>query len=1024
MEHARGSRTSFICLIALSVVAGQTAGDWTDWYSRPIDIETNNDIETADAIKTVHPALMCDNPTSIEATTLSGITAQQTGDVLRQFNASGLVCMDEDQDNRTCHDYKVRFCCPGSHGTMTCGTDEMLSRYPIEAFAEVNVTEDIYLGVPIFNASDFLKDGYFKHFSFVEIVSGNKYNRFGVSEDNRQIIVAAFLSASITPTFNLTIHMKRKNGTREAYGLHIQVVDVDHWPPFYNKTCESPERPIIQYWPWFFDYKVNDDWVSQLTVTPPEHKWSSIYVNIDIDNSECCFTLGGPLELKSYNHFNFTEVALVIMNQVTQDVEEVWINGPESEHFQIRSYEWNHPKVENLITRILSSGREPASFNEYAAKHMYVEVTAKGVFSSVEHIFKISLKERATGQTILPPYVTYHAVIIGCPHGTFGARCDRECMCKNGATCHAWDGACKCAPGWQGPACDIPEAAQISMSVRSTTVRIHGNIYFECDFTNVKIRHAVFEHDGRILTTASNGRMIKKYYDRVTVHLAILNTTHADSGMYRCLANGYNGNLYFQSNYVLIDVKGCEDNVWGRHCNKKCDCVHSDMCTQSGGCQCERGWTGAKCDRDILQPFIHNCPTNITKLVHGAANTANVTWLPIRASDNDGIKSIQATHRSGEFFPVGTTEVTISVFDHWNNRNECTFTVTVKGISSNSIVTVIGSVAFCFTLIMVAATMSWWGIKRRKSRHRIHRYFRIDDDLWQKNLPLDVKKINKSDLQMCEILGEGTFAKVYKALMTLVNGGGTMMVAVKQIKDEAEYWHQFIHEVQLLRRLKGHPNVIQLIAVIHDQGLCGIVIELMSMDLLSYLKDCKNVGKNKPNRRLLAFASQIAKAIEHLHNQQVVHRDIAARNMLISSDNVKIADFGLSRDVYQKGQYQRHPTRGMFVPIRWIAPESLATGVYTYKSDIWAYGVLLWEMATLGDIPYPEFQPLDPDFLSRKLCEGYRMPKPARCTDDIYGMMRHCWRNSPDERPTATGLVNNISGLEICNKGFFKMGGF
>ncbi|XP_070561676.1 tyrosine-protein kinase receptor Tie-1-like isoform X2 [Ptychodera flava] len=114
----------------------------------------------------------------------------------------------------------------------------------------------------------------------------------------------------------------------------------------------------------------------------------------------------------------------------------------------------------------------------------------------------------------------------------------------------------------------------------------------------------------------------------------------------------------------------------------------------------------------------------------------------------------------------------------------------------------------------------------------------------------------------------------------------------------------------------------------------------------------------------------------------------------------------------------------MLVPIRWMAPESLATGVYTYKSDIWAYGVLLWEMATLGDIPYPEFQPLDPDFLSRKLCEGYRMPKPARCTDDIYGMMRHCWRNSPDERPTATGLVNNMSGLEICNKGFFKRGGF
>ncbi|XP_070563374.1 fibroblast growth factor receptor 3-like [Ptychodera flava] len=254
-----------------------------------------------------------------------------------------------------------------------------------------------------------------------------------------------------------------------------------------------------------------------------------------------------------------------------------------------------------------------------------------------------------------------------------------------------------------------------------------------------------------------------------------------------------------------------------------------------------------------------------------------------------------------------------------------------------------------------------------------------------------------------------------------------MIVAVKILKDDIEYRPTFDQEIQLLKKLQDHANVIKLIGVISEPSYCCTVTELMRQDLLNYLQEWpegSNDTVEQLDRSLVTFALHVTRAMEYLKHQQVVHRDIAARNILISFDDVaKIADFGLSRDVYQKGQYQRHPTGGMLVPVRWMAPEALSAGVYSHESDIWSYGVLLWEMATRGDTPYPEFRSLEPAFLVQKLTMGHRMSKPRHCTEDIYGLMRHCWNNNPEERISPSGLVNNISRFEKFNKGmFFKAG--
>ncbi|XP_070564462.1 tyrosine-protein kinase SRK3-like [Ptychodera flava] len=151
------------------------------------------------------------------------------------------------------------------------------------------------------------------------------------------------------------------------------------------------------------------------------------------------------------------------------------------------------------------------------------------------------------------------------------------------------------------------------------------------------------------------------------------------------------------------------------------------------------------------------------------------------------------------------------------------------------------------------------------SRPPRHKYSRINKANWEKDMPADAKIIPKSRLMIRDILGEGEFSKVHRARLVLRNGG-TTMVALKVIKDEDEDWHQYVLEVQLLHKLQDNPNVVQLIGVIQDQRLSGIIIELMKSDLLGFLKNWENIRINvhNLNRHLLKFASDVARAIEYL----------------------------------------------------------------------------------------------------------------------------------------------------------------
>ncbi|BFG03635.1 tyrosine-protein kinase receptor torso [Drosophila madeirensis] len=162
---------------------------------------------------------------------------------------------------------------------------------------------------------------------------------------------------------------------------------------------------------------------------------------------------------------------------------------------------------------------------------------------------------------------------------------------------------------------------------------------------------------------------------------------------------------------------------------------------------------------------------------------------------------------------------------------------------------------------------------------------------------------------------------------------------------------------------------------------------------------------------LLDIAQQVAVGMEFLAQNKVVHRDLAARNVLISLDrSIKIADFGLSRDVYHENVYRKTGGSGK-LPIKWLALESLTHQVYTSQSDVWSFGVLLYEIMTLGGMPYPSVSPGD---LLQMLRQGHRMKRPEGCTDEMFALMESCWSSIPSHRPTFTGLKERLGGMILA----------
>nr|XP_060630419.1 tyrosine-protein kinase ABL2 isoform X2 [Anolis sagrei ordinatus] len=253
----------------------------------------------------------------------------------------------------------------------------------------------------------------------------------------------------------------------------------------------------------------------------------------------------------------------------------------------------------------------------------------------------------------------------------------------------------------------------------------------------------------------------------------------------------------------------------------------------------------------------------------------------------------------------------------------------------------------------------------------------------------DKWEMERTDITMKHKLGGGQYGEVYVGVWKKYN----LTVAVKTLKEDTMEVEEFLKEASVMKEIK-HPNLVQLLGVCTLEPPFYIVTEYMPFgNLLDYLRECNR--EEVTAVVLLYMATQISSAMEYLEKKNFIHRDLAARNCLVGENHVvKVADFGLSR-LMTGDTYTAHA--GAKFPIKWTAPESLAYNTFSIKSDVWAFGVLLWEIATYGMSPYPG---IDLSQVYDLLEKGYRMEQPEGCPPKVYELMRACWKWNPLDRPS------------------------
>ncbi|XP_060838222.1 fibroblast growth factor receptor homolog 1-like isoform X2 [Rhopalosiphum padi] len=311
-------------------------------------------------------------------------------------------------------------------------------------------------------------------------------------------------------------------------------------------------------------------------------------------------------------------------------------------------------------------------------------------------------------------------------------------------------------------------------------------------------------------------------------------------------------------------------------------------------------------------------------------------------------------------------------------------------------------------------------IEKQKSK-----YTKLDQVCMSEyELPLDpCWEFSRDNLSLGKTLGEGAFGKVLRGEADGILCENVMStVAVKMLKDghtDTEMM-DLVSEMEMMKMIGKHVNIINLLGCCTQDGPLYVLVEFaLHGNLRDFLRQHRpssgyepaigsNLKDTLTQKDLVSFAYQVARGMEYLASRKCIHRDLAARNVLVSEDFVmKIADFGLARDI-QNQEYYRKTTDGR-LPVKWMAPEALFHRVYTNQSDVWSYGVLLWEIMTLGGTPYPSVPNMEQLF--NLLQSGHRMEKPSCCSLEIYMIMRDCWSYHPNERPMFDELVESLDQI-------------
>uniref|UniRef100_A0A452HU13 Tyrosine-protein kinase receptor n=1 Tax=Gopherus agassizii TaxID=38772 RepID=A0A452HU13_9SAUR len=277
----------------------------------------------------------------------------------------------------------------------------------------------------------------------------------------------------------------------------------------------------------------------------------------------------------------------------------------------------------------------------------------------------------------------------------------------------------------------------------------------------------------------------------------------------------------------------------------------------------------------------------------------------------------------------------------------------------------------------------------------------------------ELKEIPRKNISLLRALGHGAFGEVYEGTVVGIAGDpNPLQVAIKTLPEICSEQDEmdFLMEALIISKF-SHQNIVRCIGVSLQTLPRFILLELMAGgDMKSFLRQ-NRPRLNQPStlimQDLLNIARDIACGCKYLEENHFIHRDIAARNCLLTCTGTgrvaKIGDFGMARDIY-RASYYRKGGRAM-LPVKWMPPEAFLEGIFTSKTDTWSFGVLLWEIFSLGYMPYPCKTNQE---VLEFVTSGGRMDPPKNCPGPVYRIMTQCWQHSPEYRPNFSTILERI----------------
>jgi len=260
-------------------------------------------------------------------------------------------------------------------------------------------------------------------------------------------------------------------------------------------------------------------------------------------------------------------------------------------------------------------------------------------------------------------------------------------------------------------------------------------------------------------------------------------------------------------------------------------------------------------------------------------------------------------------------------------------------------------------------------------------------------------------------LGAGRFAEVFLGVWN-----GTTPVALKMLKYGATSAREFENEMRMLMKL-NHPNIVRFLGIFKpDNSESYLVMEYLAKGALSEFLAREDIQRRLQIKDLLYMVADVAAAMMQLEQKSIVHRDLGARNLLVSESDgrfiVKLADLGLSRDIVND-VYEA--TDDSTFPVKWSPPEVIIRRQYTAKSDVFSFGVVVWEIFEFGKFPWPSMSNLE---ASAHVLQGNRLGKPDKCPDSVYQIMLSCWNEDPQLRPNFAQIYQDVSRLILTYVSF------